>query len=236
MSACSLCFVAVPIGSRCCFKCRVRLVAEVRWEGCARCGKRNCRGSCGCLRALSELRCAFKYAGLPARLVVAAKLHGSREARRLLEDCFVRRATEALVWRLQENPPGEVVLAPLAARRWLSREWHPLESVQLGLIEATRSGRIPQGIRIRWESDWRWRRQSARSGALRREGLSLRGGDSGWTLPDPRLPSVLLVDDVLTSGETLLRSARREGEGGAPVEAFVLFRTCVSVETGSDSG
>jgi ComF family protein len=105
---------------------------------------------------------------------------------------------------LGELPPGVLVAVPLGAARRRQRGYNQAEVLARKLSAATGRRRL-QGLRRVRETD----AQVGRSGEERRRALE---GAFAWvgTVPE----EVLLVDDVVTTGATLVECARAARAAG----------------------
>lgn len=231
----------------------------VPFEGCARCGLKACSGACGELALFQSVSCLFGYARPLSTLLLQAKNDQSQEGQRAFRDLFFVRLQRSLGQLVVRHRVERVVLAPLRWSRLLALHWHPHE-LFVEVLEGLRA----QGFEFEMEVPvkvW-WGRQAARAASERRaevRQLNLAQGALGspcetgvlplpsglphpsrfFRLPRvPRVPeSVLIVDDVLTSGQTALRLALQRkalcapGVPPGPFHLFSLLRTPVEAPT-----
>jgi ComF family protein len=199
---------------RFCSTCRAALTAD-RQPACPRCAS-----TIGPFVALEDGRCnqcrtaSFQfesavrlgpYEGLLRELILRMKHSGGELLAELLSDLWAEHAEQ----RLRELAAEVVVPVPLHWRRRWSRGYNQSEALARGL--ATRLG-IPS--RPRWLRRARFtadqtrqtaaaRRDNVRSAFLARPHAALQGR------------SILLVDDVLTTGSTASEAARALRAAGA---------------------
>jgi len=177
-------------------------VAVLTAPGCRRCGRPLEHAVSRCRDCppppIAWLRAPFGFDG-PVRTTVHALKFGGQF---VLADAL----SEAMVETAGRDPPGEVVTwVPLSARRRAARGFDQAE--RLARAVAARLGRHAAGLLER-ASDTA--PQARRGRAERRR--ALRGAFRA-TGPAPR--SVLLVDDVLTTGSTAAECARALRRAGA---------------------
>lgn len=157
------------------------------------------------LGGIEPLHCLWPYRGAARALIVRAKEEPSSPALRFLGEELLRRVVGD---RLE---PGAVVAPPATwRRRW--RKWHLASELAQGLC--ARLG-WPAGPRL-----WRARRrppQAALGGAARRKNLAgAFRARLGWFRRGTPPSRVWIVDDVLTTGATVLECARVLRAVGVP--------------------
>lgn len=197
------------------------LVESVAPSRCAACG-RSCRpGSTLCTRCSRRLTAAEPLSGVgPAGLDrawssaphdgVARDLVAALKFRRLLP--VAELMADRIAWLAPSTMlSGATVPVPTARLRSLSRGFDPAHEIAAAL--AARAG-LPLSACLR-------RRGSARQRGRRR---AERVGHPPLIEPSERVPrSVLLVDDVLTTGATLSACARALRAAGAIRVVAVTF-------------
>ncbi|MCX5796601.1 MAG: ComF family protein [Elusimicrobia bacterium] len=204
-------------GTPLCERCRSRL-SPCQPPFCQRCaepiagGKALCRSCTGRPFACRLVRAAFLYRGPVPGLVHAFKYRGRRAAARA-----AGRWMACLLPRFPElSGHDTVVPVPLHPRRLQERGYN-----QAGLLAeefARLSGRPVLDLlerarptRPQWDLDRQSRRQNL-AGAF-------------WASPQAREKSVLLIDDVCTSGTSLEECGRALRRAGASrVAAYVFAR------------
>jgi predicted amidophosphoribosyltransferase len=148
-------------------------------------------------------------------------------ARKAFNHLFSVRIERALADLAHRNRVRKVVLAPLRIARLLSLDWHP----HVTFLAAVRRLHA-RGFSMEVEVPWRLlgSRQAARAAEERRREVALweaDGPNAGLELS--KEGAILVIDDVLTSGQTALRLAthlrRRAEHAGAPIIYFSLLRT-----------
>lgn len=213
---CSLC--GLPSGSaRVCGGCR----ADLPWihSGCSRCGRPLPSGAsaglCGgcdlALAGLDRVRAALVYEYPVDAMIVASKFHARVDLARALGELLAE-------WLSPAPPACEFVLpVPLHPARLAWRGYN--QACEIALPLSRRLGMpLDRGLCRRV------RNTSAQSGlSARQRRANLRAAFVADRLP--RGASVLLVDDVVTTGHTLSSLAKSLRAGGAAsVEALCAAR------------
>jgi len=149
------------------------------------------------------------------------------------EHLFGVRIQKALANLIERHGVEHVVLAPLRFTRLLAFDWHP-HVVFLEALERLRAAGLTFSLEIPLR--WHWMRQASvatdvrrrRTRLLERKRVSASKGETA------RPGAVLVIDDVLTSGQTAMRLAARLKKQapfqGRPLYLFTLFRTAVESE------
>jgi ComF family protein len=207
------------LGSWLCDRCRSR-IRKLEEPLCRRCGVelQSTRNECGCrarLKSLTRLRSAVAYEG-PIELAVHRFKY--RGWRRLAEPLGLLLAERLVVEGVAART---VVAVPLHPSRMRQRGFNQAE-----LLAAELRRRLlltaPEGVLVRTRAtppqvghDRRWRLQNV-SGAFEWRGAGLDG------------ESILLIDDVATTGATLdaCASALRAA-GSGPVTGVSVARVNV---------
>lgn|GEM_PF-6495462 len=161
---------------------------------------------------------AFAYIQPLSLLLREAKGRQQPAAMAAFEDLlFVRCAARlAGLKRAHGVREEDILLAPLRLQRAVRAEWHPSDL----LLRAS-------GAKGKMAWKWKWQTQSSTPALERRRRVQASVGD---TLPvdAPKRRSILVIDDVLTSGETalkVLREARARPEcRQAQFHLFTLLR------------
>ena len=170
---------------------------------CAACGCpgealcRRCRfslASSGPIRGPGGIGAAFAFEGVPRELIVALKFRHRRAAAEVLAAQMVRR--------LGLTPVDVVTWAPTSARRVRGRGYDQAEVIARAV--ARRLGVPCRRLLYRAHGD----PQTGKSRADRLAGPSFRARRPRAGL------SVLVVDDVVTTGATLRTAARALGAAG----------------------
>ncbi len=207
------------VGSWLCDRCRQR-VRHLEEPICRRCGAEveSVRGHCGCrgrLRALSRLRSAVAYEGPIELAVQRFKYQGWR---RLAGPLALLLAERLVVEGLAAPWAVAVPLHPLRLRQ---RGFNQAELLARELRARLALGKPPGDlVRVRPTPpqvghDRRWRLENV-SGAFAWRGADLSG------------QSLLLVDDVATTGATLEAcAAALRASGSGPVIGVSVARVAV---------
>ncbi|MBF0178594.1 MAG: ComF family protein [Magnetococcales bacterium] len=225
---CPLCAEEVFQDHRLCEACR-RALPPMPEKLCLRCGELTARPEQGCGHCLDRPDLpdaaffAFPYEGEVKELIVGFKFSDRSERARLLGDLCWERLGAALAW---ENP-DVVIPMPLHAWRLLGRRYN--QSALLGGVLAGHLRRpliTDALLRVR-----KTRPQTRLNARERRENVQ---GAFRATPARVMDRSVLLVDDVMTTGATLYMAAGALKQAGAGRVAGVCLAR-VDPRTGSDS-
>jgi ComF family protein len=207
------------VGSWLCARCRAR-IRRLEEPLCRRCGAEveSARRDCGCsgrLKALSRLRSAVAYEG-PAEVALQRfKYHGWRR----LAEPFALLMAERLVVEGLAAPWA--VAVPLHSSRLRQRGFNQSELLACELRKRL-SLDAPPGELVRTRPtppqvghDRRWRLENVRDAFE-------------WRGPSLDAQSILLVDDVATTGATLEACAAALRAGGSgPVMGVSVARVNV---------
>ncbi|MDE3269117.1 MAG: hypothetical protein OYH77_02405 [Pseudomonadota bacterium] len=151
----------------------------------------------------------FRYEGVMRDLLLRAKIQNSSTA---------SYALLKLMYRHRQRLPAGEVIVPAAASFWgRLRGRSDIAWVLARSIAKQRRGKFMEAP---LPLHWRWRKQSH----LRR--AHTKHKQIRFTVPNIAV-SILLVDDVVTSGATLLGLADYFG-ADAPKQAFTLFSAAQS--------
>ncbi|MBI5200794.1 MAG: ComF family protein [Elusimicrobia bacterium] len=193
----------------------VRMLSE---RLCARCGaphaKREdlCRRCRGRLFAVDAIRAAFSYRAPVRELLHSFKYRGRLDAGRALADWMAGR------FRRHRELAGAraIIPVPLHPRRLRERGFNQAELLAAAVSRASRLPCLPGLVRTR--------RTRAQWGLSRDSRLKNLEGAFEWQGPPPP-DSVLLIDDVCTSGGTLEACGLAlQAAGAREIRAFVLAR------------
>ena len=215
-----------------CLACRVRPVdrfleggvCEACWRGlpprgdarCSRCDDALEGASSGgsriggrCLLdppAFDTLRAAAPYAGSAREILRAFKFGGA--------DYLATRLAAVMRGRLAMPDAGEIVAVPSTRRARRVRGYHPAEALAEAVSASCGIPFLRRRLVKRRETEVQSRLPLARRHANVRGAFHVAGRPA---------PSVLLVDDVATSGATARECARRLSESGARLVTVWCF-------------
>jgi ComF family protein len=207
------------VGSWLCARCRGK-IRRLEEPLCRRCGieLEIARRECGCrsrLKSLTRLRSAVAYEGPAEAAIQRFKYEGWRRLAGPLAQLVAERlAVEGLA-------AGLVVAVPLHAERRRQRGFNQAE---LLASELRRRLRLPAPV----GELVRTRPTPPQVGRDRLRRFENVQGAFAWRGPGMNGDSVLLIDDVATTGATLDACARALREGGAgPVTGVSIARVNV---------
>jgi ComF family protein len=207
------------VGSWLCARCRGK-IRRLEEPLCRRCGVELeiARRECGCrsrLKSLTRLRSAVAYEGPAEAAIQRFKYEGWRRLAGPLAQLVAERlAVEGLA-------AGMVVAVPLHAERRRQRGFNQAELLALELRQRMRLP-APMGELVRTRPT---PPQVGRDRLRRFENVR---GAFAWRGPRMNGESILLIDDVATTGATLDACARALREAGAgPVTGVSIARVNV---------
>jgi ComF family protein len=207
------------VGSWLCGRCRSR-IRRLEEPLCRRCGAEieSARSDCGCrarLKSLSRLRSAAAYEGPLEIALQRFKYHGWRRLAGPLALLMVERLV------VEGVPAAWAVAVPLHSSRQRQRGFNQSELLALELRRRL-SLTKPPGELVRTRAtppqvghDRRWRLHNVRDAFE-------------WRGPPLRAGSILLIDDVATTGATLEAcAAALRSAGSGPVMGVSVARVNV---------
>lgn len=204
------CLVCDTAGSQLCDTCRDDL-PRLQPPWCERCGAptawpvARCRECSGRRLGFAQARAAVVYDDPVRRLVAGWKEHGLR---RLAE-----QAAEVVAERLARPQAALLTFVPADRRRRGERGHHPAERLAHAIAE-----RWQMPCEALLERRGRSERQRGLSLAERRRNVAGAFGSTG-----PVSDTVVVVDDVYTSGATVSAAASALRAAGAPRVDVVTF-------------
>lgn len=249
IARCAIC--DFPIGnfaqyeSEVCFSCLREHAGRV-WSGCTRCGAVACGGACKMLGEFATVQSIYQYCGCHRNLLLRAKESQDPSAVAAFFSVYANQARQRLLKLVQRENVRLVVLPSVSVRRISSLHWHPADfwRQQIAELQAENS---TCHLSVQMHPPTLTRKQALISSHIRRLRIGRALIDDDLKLPDvfvlhdelgPQYPadSVLFLDDVLTSGGTLLRelSFFRNANNpsvlqrSAKAHILTLFRTPVS--------
>jgi len=153
---------------------------------------------------------ALDYAGVPRRVLAAFKDAGRTDAARALSKPLAAAVTAALAHVPEARGPVQLVTIPSSPRAWRTRGYHPVD------LLLARAGLRPT-VRLRQVRD-----------VADQVGLGLversRNKEASLRAPGPLDGrSFLIVDDIVTTGATLLEARRAVLEAGGAVPALAAL-------------
>ncbi|MBF0428455.1 MAG: ComF family protein [Magnetococcales bacterium] len=207
--ACPLCQVSIPEDHSLCLDCHEALPAQPE-NFCLRCGEQTVRPESGCGHCLTDPNApdavyfAFRYQGTAIDLIVGFKFSDRSERGVVLGKLCWERLGDSLNW----EAPDMVIPVPLHAWRLLGRRYN-----QAALLAGELAWRLDRPLvtnalfRCKMTSPQTTLQAMARlnnvRGAFRVVGKRVQGR------------SVMLVDDVMTTGATLREAIKMLKKAGA---------------------
>lgn len=206
------------LGGLFCDSCRLA-IQRLEPPLCRRCGLEleHAGASCGCrhrLRSLASLRSTGAYQGPLEKAIRRFKYDGRRPLARPLGRLIAE-------WVLLEGLAGDLVTCvPLHPRRQRARGYNQSE-----LLAREAAARL--GLECRFQLT-RWRETPPQVGLDRASRLDNVRGAFRWRAQDLARSSVLLIDDVATTGATLdACAAALRAAGSGPVTGLTVARVRV---------
>ncbi|WP_160320799.1 ComF family protein [Arthrobacter alpinus] len=179
---------------------------------------------------------AGEYRDALSQAILGFKNHGRTELGPPLARCLARALLLLNSSSCTEQPPTSELLLlvpiPSTGSGWRRRGYDP---VALILRAVTREARLPSGmelvplLRIKAKLPWHTTNQKGLGRAARRRNVRNTMAIAGKTLKNFRLKanpsgqSVILIDDVLTTGSTLREAAKTLENAGFCVRAAVVL-------------
>lgn len=215
------------------------------WSGCTRCGVIACGGACKMLSEFSSVQSLYQYCGCHRNLLLRAKESQDPSAVAAFFSLYGSQARQRLSALIHRERVSLIVLPRVSVRRISSLHWHPADfwKQQIASLQESAANSFPS---VHLPFPTLARKQALISSHKRRLRMGrthdVERKDAGAeVLPDSReFPdegtSVLFLDDVLTSGGTLLREFNYLSKScqtpvlRQPAKAHILtlFRTPVS--------
>jgi predicted amidophosphoribosyltransferase len=210
---CALCWAEAGfvVGTACC-KCGAPLPGDAPGDDTALCDD--------CLTIRRPWRsgsAVFAYRGVARRLILALK-HGDRQD---LVPVLARWMADSI--RGRPGPDDIVVPVPIHWTRLLHRRFNQSALLALGIAQVCGAQAVPDAL-------IRLRRTKPQEGLTLTERFALQAGTMA---PNPRRvqamrgKSVVLVDDVMTSGATLAAATAAAYDAGASAVAVVIIARVV---------
>lgn len=159
-----------------------------------------------------------------------ALIHYKERGRHDLAESLAGLLRAALARALERAPPGSAILAPVPSTRAAARQRGGDHVLRL----ATRAGRT-LGLPVRpLLTLQRPVRDSSGLGASERD-VNLAGAMAAPRCPDRNAISVVVVDDIVTSGTTVREAARALSEAGWRVSCAAVIAATPRVTRGVSS-
>lgn len=200
---------------------------DKRYLGCARCGSNSC-SYCSSLISFSSVTSLFSFQGEMANLVNSAKNRKELWAQMLFTALFKTIFTS----EVRKFSADLIVYAPVRVRRLQTSPWHPIFEMQHWINKT--DSQIPKLCGYLVENT----RQSSRSSEERffemKNDTVKKPIFYSWEetkqLQEKKTKKILLIDDVLTTGQSVSAVRKKcQEEFALPEDSqwhlFTLFRT-----------
>ena len=212
-----------------CEKCRVRL-NKLIWVNCARCGKDECYG-CEQLNAFENVFSIMPYSSGIPEILVLAKDKNDYNAQLLFYNMFFDITKNYVKEILRKESYEYIVLPILRRERILNSYWHPLiffeeifQNIKMELINKQNNINILRPMLINKSL------RQAMIPSKKRLEYSMKSKNQkvyfkrseNEKVDNDKVNKILLVDDVLTTGETAMRT-KKMIEGSVNCEKWGLF-------------
>ena len=183
---------------------------------------------------------AAVYAGPVRRLIVAYKERRRRDLTPILAGALARAVLAVLGLRAGPRAAGAVLLVPVPASRAAlhQRGIDHMADLARQCTRQLSAGRGVPGLVFSWVPMLRVARRvadqaglaAAQRGANVAGSMRVRGRRGRYGAVLPRAPSVVLLDDVMTTGATLAEAARALAAAGVPTSGAAVIATAVRRE------
>lgn len=236
-SKCTLCGEAISCdpGSLC-FQCR-QIYAGLRWSGCTRCGSHACSGACNELPYFQSITSLYTYASFHRQLLIMAKEKQSGEAIFVLFEVYGHQVTEKIKELIITHSVTDILIARVRLKRLVELNWHPFEFWHCcacrAVYELHAQKHLQYKIPVQTFLPEGLKKRSFLNSEKRRAQVAIRSKKTrcrAESLTQSATESVLILDDVLTSGGTILDElaavgALRQQSPHVAFHAMTLFRT-----------
>lgn len=211
------------LGLGVCAPCHSRILRTCRFEGCGRCGKSGCVGQCGRLRGFMCVRAPFRLDAPLASLLTDAKDNDAPHAQSAFESLFAESCTREIDALVRTWGVTHISFCALRLARILKGGWHPIQV----LASSSEKAVGPQSVRI-LDPCLSFQFRQATTPSHRRDARLRRRETSADLQTAVRAEPgserrLLVLDDVLTSGESAFRSCAALTRKWGPFDRFLLF-------------
>ncbi|MEY2987932.1 MAG: hypothetical protein RJB13_1453 [Pseudomonadota bacterium] len=219
-----------------CFRCR-QVYAGLRWSGCTRCGEHECSGACNELPWLLSVTSIYIYASFHRQLLILAKERQSDEAILVLFEVYGYQVVEKMKELIIKHSISTILIARVRIKRIVGLNWHPFEFWRTcacrALKELSESNVLEKSVSIKTFLPEGLKKRSMTSSGKRREQMRFSYEQTSSEVNSnsrSTIESVLILDDVLTSGGTILKESTeiqllRRKTSFVEFHAMTLFRT-----------
>jgi predicted amidophosphoribosyltransferase len=238
---CSICFDLLKDAKIVCTSC-VEKLAHFEWNMCTRCARPDCHLSCDALSEFETLKSLYLFNPFFSLLLKEAKDGYDLFFRDLLFK-IVEKASKAYFSSFIEERPDKTLLilgAALRKERFYKSDWHPLflmKEVWQKTLEEKGLPPLSSPFIVPYKNDFHKKQAfTAKSERLSQEAQAIIFPHLSKSLLGEDHVEVLLVDDVLTTGQTILETLKAfKSKTNIPMKAhyFSLFRTPHSPKSSS---
>ncbi len=246
---CQICLNNFPAYGLSCYGCRSAVMNKL-WDGCALCGVGHCAGWCHKMPQFENVKCVFAYDSFFSSLLVKAKDSQCVVSEALFKDLFFLVCVSKIVGLIEKYEIDTVILPPLSAKRVSTGAWHSslmFEEVLKSIQKLNLASPI-SSFSVFFPNVKRQAYISAKNRIIEAEMLNYSANnlaDKCFVVPvieedfkkkstlsesclvQSESKHVLLLDDVLTSGGTAIKTQRSAQKifPNASWSYFSLFRS-----------
>jgi predicted amidophosphoribosyltransferase len=173
--------------------------------GCARCGNLSCSG-CEAISEFSQVKSLYLYQDLFANILIHSKENDNINTQKVFEELFFIPLKNSIINFISKEGIDCIVISPLRKERILKSSWHPnlfFEKVILHLME--KEFKEKQELHIFYPHYTKpKRKQSLIPSNIRKEKTVIETELLYLNKFVYENKNILLLDDVLTSGESAI--------------------------------